>query len=95
MDTGVVFCTDLGTMVDPRNMLHTVEPAAAQANIEKVGAQTMRHSAALAWLESSVRIKAAADLLGHSSIAVTGDLYGTPPTKPHAPRSTVWARLGL
>lgn len=75
-DTGVVFATELGTMVDPRNMLRTVELAAKKAGIEGVGAHTMRHSAAVAWLESGVHIKAAADLLGHSSISITGDLYG-------------------
>ncbi|MBN7544902.1 tyrosine-type recombinase/integrase [Mycobacteroides abscessus] len=75
-DTKAVFCTELGTMVDPRNMLRTVELAAKKAGIEDVGAHTMRHSAAVAWLESGVHIKAAADLLGHSSIAITGDLYG-------------------
>jgi integrase len=36
----------------------------------------MRHSAAVAWLQSGVHIKAAADLMGHSSISITGDLYG-------------------
>lgn len=75
-DTGVVFATEFGTMVDPRNLLRTVELAAAKAGIEDVGAHTMRHSAAVAWLESGVHIKAAADLLGHSSISITGDLYG-------------------
>ncbi len=75
-DTGVVFATELGTMVDPRNLLRTVELAAKKAKIEGVGAHTMRHSAAVAWLESGVHIKAAADLLGHSSISITGDLYG-------------------
>ena len=30
----------------------------------------------MAWLESGVHIKAVADLLGHSSISVTGDSYG-------------------
>ncbi|MCZ0732324.1 tyrosine-type recombinase/integrase [Mycolicibacterium iranicum] len=75
-DTGAVFATEFGTMVDPRNLLRTVELAAKKAGIEGVGAHTMRHSAAVAWLESGVHIKAAADLLGHSSIAITGDLYG-------------------
>jgi site-specific recombinase XerD len=36
----------------------------------------VRHSAAVAWLERGVHIKAVADLLGHSSIAITGDVYG-------------------
>jgi site-specific recombinase XerD len=31
---------------------------------------TLRHSAAVSWPESGVHIKAVADLLGHSSIAV-------------------------
>lgn len=75
-DTGVVFATELGTMVDPRNLLRTVELAAKKAGIANVGAHTMRHSAAVAWLEGGVHIKAAADLLGHSSISITGDLYG-------------------
>lgn len=41
-----------------------------------VGFQTLRHSAAVGWLEGNVHIKAVADLLGRSSIAVTGDVYG-------------------
>jgi integrase len=75
-DTGMVICTELGTMVDPRNMLRTVQLAATRAGLAEVGAHTMRHSAAVAWLESGTHIKAAADLLGHSSISITGDLYG-------------------
>jgi integrase len=75
-DTGAVFATEFGTMVDPRNLLRTVEIAARKAGIEAVGAHSLRHSAAVAWLESGVHIKAAADLLGHASIAITGDLYG-------------------
>lgn len=75
-DTGMVFCTEGGKMVDPRNLLRTVQIAAKRAGIEKVGAHTMRHSAAASWLESGVHIKAVSDLLGHSSISITGDLYG-------------------
>ena len=75
-DTGAVFATEFGTMVDPRNLLRAVEIAARKAGIEDVGAHTMRHCAAVAWLESGVHIKAAADLLGHASISITGDLYG-------------------
>ena len=41
-----------------------------------IGVHTLRDSAAVAWLETGVHIKAMADLLGHSSIAITGDIYG-------------------
>ena len=46
------------------------------AGVEGVGVHTLRHSSAVDWLESGVHIKAVADLLGHSSIAITGDAYG-------------------
>jgi integrase len=95
-DTGVVFATELGTMLDPRNLLRTVELAAAKAGIENVGAHTMRHSAAVAWLESGVHIKATADLLGHSSISITGDLYGhTSDDTARAAVDCLGAALGL
>jgi integrase len=75
-DSGLVFTTEFGTPVEPRNILRTIETAAAKAKIKGVGVHTLRHSAAVAWLEAGVHIKAVADLLGHSSIAITGDIYG-------------------
>ena len=85
--TGAVFATEFGTMVDPRNLLRAVEIAARKAGIEDVGAHTMRHSAATAWLESGPHIRQVSDLLGHSSIAITGDIYGHP--SENAARSAV------
>jgi integrase len=41
-----------------------------------IGVHTLRHSAAVAWLEAGVHIKACPDLVGHSSISITGDIYG-------------------
>jgi integrase len=75
-ETGMVFTTAAGTMVDPRNMLRVVEVAAKAAGIEGAGAHTLRHSAAVVLLEGGAHIKAVADILGHSSIAITGDIYG-------------------
>jgi integrase len=81
-DSGLVFTTELGGPVDPRNLLRVIGLAAKAADVTDVGVHTLRHSAAVAWLESGVHIKAVADLPGHSSIAITGDLYGR--------RSTRW-----
>lgn len=75
-DSGLVFTTELGRPVDPRNLLRVIEVAAKAAGVTDVGVHTLRHSAAVAWLERGVHIKAVADLLGHSSIAITGDVYG-------------------
>jgi integrase len=75
-DSGLVFTSEFGTPVDRRNILRTVQIAAAKAAIGRIGVHTLRHSAAVGGLEAGVHIKAVADLLGHSSIAVTGDTYG-------------------
>lgn len=74
---GLVFPTEFGTQVDPRNLLRTIQTAARKAGLsDDVSVHTLRHSAATAWLDGGVHIKAVADLLGHSSIAITGDIYG-------------------
>jgi integrase len=86
-ENGLVFPTEFGTQVDPRNLLRTVQAAAEKAGLRDVVAHTLRHSAASAWLEGGVHIKAVADLLGHSSIAITGDIYG------HAEDSTARAAV--
>jgi integrase len=56
----------------------------------------LRHSAARSWLEQGVHIKAVSDLLGHSSIAITGDVYGhTSDDTARAAITGLAARLGL
>jgi Phage integrase family len=64
--------------------------------VEGVGVHTLRHSAAVSWLEARVHIKAVADLLGHSSIAITGDVYGhTSDDTARAAVDGLAARLGM
>jgi integrase len=75
-DHGLVFTTETGGIVEPRNLLRTIDAAAKKAGVDHVVVHTLRHSAATAWLEAGKHIVAVAELLGHSSIAVTGDLYG-------------------
>lgn len=74
--TGYVFTTPSGQPIDPRNLFRSIVLAARKAGLEGVGLHTLRHSAATAWLDGSVNIKAVSDLLGHSSISITGDIYG-------------------
>jgi len=75
-DNDLVFPTEFGTPLDPRNLLRVIQAAAQKAKVKDVGTHTLRHSAATSWLESGVHIKAVSDLLGHASIAITGDIYG-------------------
>lgn len=75
-DTGHVFTTESGQPVDPRNLYRVVQSAAKHSGIKDVGVHSLRHSAATAMLEAGVNIKAVSDLLGHSSVSITGDIYG-------------------
>jgi integrase len=91
-DSGLALTTEFGGPVDPRNLLRVIESAAKSAGVDNVGVHTLRHSAAVGWLESGVHIKAVADLLGHSSISITGDVYGH--TSDDTARSAVDGRAG-
>ncbi|OBI19055.1 integrase [Mycobacterium sp. E2327] len=75
-ETGLVFVTEVGRPVEPSSILREIRIASAKAGLDGVGVHTLRHSAAVAWLEAGVHIRQVADLLGHSSISVTGDVYG-------------------
>lgn len=96
VDSGLVFTNEFGGPVEPRNLLRVIEVAAKAAGVQDIGVHTLRHSAAVAWLEAGVHIKAVADLLGHSSIAITGDVYGhTSEDTARAAVDGLAGRLGL
>lgn len=88
----MVFTTEHGTPLEPRNVLRAIAAAAEKADAGKVGVHTLRHSAAVAMLEAGTHIKAVADILGHSSIATTGDVYGH--TSDTAARTAIGALAG-
>lgn len=73
---GFVFTSETGRPLDPRNVLRALSTAARKAGIEHATVHTLRHSAATAWLEAGINIKAVSTLLGHADIRVTADVYG-------------------
>jgi integrase len=74
---GFVFTTELGEPCDPRNALRALKVAAHKAGLPTtVGLHTLRHSAASVMLTNGVPLKVVSEILGHSSIAITGDIYG-------------------
>ena len=75
-DDDFVFASETGRPMDPRNVLRALTTAARRAGLESVSVHTLRHSAATAWLEAGVNIKAVSSLLGHADIRVTADVYG-------------------
>jgi integrase len=76
-DQDLVFSTEVGTPLDPRNTLRAFASTARKAGLpDGVGLHTLRHSAASAMLAKGAPINVVSQLLGHSSIAITGDVYG-------------------
>ena len=47
-----------------------------KAGLPHAGLHTLRHSTASVMLTRGVPLKVVSDILGHSSIAITGDIYG-------------------
>src|SRR4051794_34420775 len=74
--TGFVFTTEFGEPCDPRNAFRALKVAAARAGLPGVGLHTLRHSAARVMLTHGVPLKVVSEILGHSSIAITGAVYG-------------------
>ncbi len=75
-ETGRVFTTETGEPCDPRNALRAFKVAAARAGLTDAGLHTLRHSAASVMLTHGVPLKVVSEILGHSSIAITGDVDG-------------------
>ena len=75
-EDGFVFTSETGRPMDPRNVLRALTTAARKAGIEHATVHTLRHSAATAWLEAGINIKAVSTLLGHADIRITADVYG-------------------
>ena len=76
VEMGLVFTTESGTAVDPRNALRAIRTAAKALGMNGVGLHTLRRSLATHMLAAGVPLHTVSELLGHSSVAVTGDVYG-------------------
>jgi integrase len=76
VDSGHVFATDIGEPCDPRNALRALTTTARRAGLEGVGLHTLRHSAASVMLSERIPLNVVSQILGHSGISITADVYG-------------------
>jgi integrase len=74
-ESGFVFTTENGRVDRLRNLLRVLKVAAGRAGLADVGVHTLRHSAASALLGKGIGLKTVSEMLGHSSVAITGDVY--------------------
>ena len=75
-DTGLIFTTAFGTMLDPDNLSHQFARICGRAGLGHWHAHELRHSAASLMLAQGTPLHVVSEILGHSSIAVTKDVYG-------------------
>jgi integrase len=75
-DNDLVFCDELGGFLNGTVIeRHPYQRVLRRAGIEHRNFHCLRHSAATLLLEQGVSLKAVSTILGHTSIAITADLY--------------------
>jgi integrase len=72
---GLVFTTEVGTPIDPSNLRRDFDKLCAKAGLGHWHPHELRHSAATLMLAQGVAIEVVAEVLGHSSIRMTADVY--------------------
>jgi integrase len=76
IDTGFIFTTSKGTPIDPRNFYREFRRICDEAGLGHWHPHELRHSAASLMLAQGVKLHVVSQVLGHSSIRMTSDVYG-------------------
>lgn len=74
-DSGLMFATEIGTPIDPRNFYRRFVRVCERAGIGKLRPHELRHSYATLMLAAGIPIEVVSAQLGHASIRITADTY--------------------
>ncbi len=74
-DTDFVFTTKIGTPIEPRNVERAFAEILKAAGLPRVRIHDLRHTAATLLLAQGVHPRVVMELLGHSQIAITMNIY--------------------
>ncbi len=71
----LVFCTSLGTPLNPSKMIDRFNTLLKKAGLSHIRFHDLRHSAATLLLSMGIHPKVVQELLGHNQISMTMDIY--------------------
>ncbi len=74
-DHDLVFATETGTPLDPDNFSHAFSRICRKAGLGHWHVHELRHSGASLMLAQGTDLYVVSEVLGHSSIAITKDVY--------------------
>lgn len=74
-NNNLVFCTEFGKPLEPRNFTRLFYSITKKSNLEGVNFHALRHTYATRLLEANEHPKVVQELLGHTSITMTLDIY--------------------
>ena len=77
-DDAFVFTTSIGTPVDPANDRKAWFSLLDRAGLPRIKLHGARHTAATLLLHNNINLKVVSEILGHSSISTTADIYAHP-----------------
>lgn len=74
-ESGHVFTTPVGAPLDPDNLRKAFKRLLVAAELPEIRFHDLRHSAASILLYAGVPMRVVSEILGHSTMAITADLY--------------------
>ena len=92
-DRGLVFASELGTELDPRNVLRWWHGLTIRSGVGRRRFHSSRHTAATLMLNAGVPLEVVPATLGHAGLAITADVYAK--VRPELQRTAADAMEGL
>ncbi|MCL2078190.1 MAG: site-specific integrase [Oscillospiraceae bacterium] len=74
-ERNLVFCSNVGSIIEPRRVCTTMDKIADKAGLEHFTFHALRHTFATRMLEANVPAKVVQDILGHADVTLTLNTY--------------------